>query len=67
MTIWQGQMRRSRLLASTSSLVRRVLGHSSIETTTRAYAGTETAAAMRHYDKTVERLRRQPAPARGKR
>ena len=43
-------------------LVRRVLGHTSIETTTRAYAGTETAAAVRHYDRTIERLRRREAP-----
>jgi integrase len=43
-------------------VVRRVLGHESIETTTRAYAGTETAAAVRHYDRTIERLRRQEAP-----
>ncbi|MDN3568489.1 hypothetical protein QWZ14_29275, partial [Paeniroseomonas aquatica] len=41
--------------------------HTSIETTTRAYAGTESAAAVRHYDKTLERLRAQPvAPQRGR-
>jgi integrase len=46
-------------------VMRRVLGHTSIATTTRAYAGTESAAAVRHYDKVVERLRDRPglAPA----
>ncbi len=45
-------------------LMRRAPGHRSIETTARAYASTETVAAIGHYDKTVERLRRQPSPSR---
>jgi integrase len=43
-------------------LIRLVHGHSSVETTTRSYCGTETAAAMRHFDEHVLRLRRQPSP-----
>lgn len=37
---------------------RRILGHRSIETTTRFYAGTETAAASRHFDDEILKLRR---------
>jgi integrase len=40
-------------------LIRLVHGHSSVETTTRSYCGTETAAAMRHFDEHVLRLRGQ--------
>ena len=36
---------------------RRVLGHSSIDTTTRHYAGAETGAAIRLWDENVLRLR----------
>ena len=38
-------------------LVRRLLGHCSMETTTRFYTGLETAAAVRHYDKIRQALR----------
>lgn len=38
-------------------VVRRVLGHRSMDTTTRHYAGMETAAAARHYDQTILGLR----------
>ena len=47
---------------------RRVLGHRSMETTTRFYAGMETAAASRHFDEEILKLRSelrgpgQPAP-----
>ena len=44
--------------------VRRLLGHSSIATTTNFYAGSETAAAVRHYDEVVLRLRERPAAER---
>jgi hypothetical protein len=37
--------------------VRRLLGHKSIETTIRFYAGMEVAEAVRHYDKHVANLR----------
>jgi integrase len=43
-------------------VIRLVHGHTSVDTTTRAYCGTETAAAMRHFDEHVLRLRRQPPP-----
>lgn len=43
-------------------LIRLVHGHASVETTTRSYCGTETAAAMRHFDEHVLRLRSQPPP-----
>jgi integrase len=36
---------------------RRVLGHRSIETTTTFYTGCETAAAVRHFDETILKLR----------
>ena len=51
-------------------VVRLIHGHSSVDTTTRAYCGTETPAAMRHFDDFVLRLRRQappPSPRRGRR
>jgi len=37
--------------------VRRQLGHRSMETTLRAYAGMEAAAASRHFDATILKLR----------
>ncbi len=36
---------------------RRILGHRSVDTTTRFYAGMETAAASRHYDEQILILR----------
>lgn len=39
-------------------VVRRLLGHRSMDTTLSFYAGQETAAATRHYDDTVLKLRR---------
>jgi hypothetical protein len=38
-------------------VVRRVLGHKSIDTTTSYYTGLETAAAVRHFDRTILTLR----------
>jgi integrase len=38
-------------------VVRRVLGHRSIDTTTAFYTGLETKAAVTHFDKTILRLR----------
>jgi integrase len=38
-------------------VVRRVLGHRSIDTTTAFYTGLETAAAVRHFDATILKLR----------
>jgi integrase len=43
-------------------VIRLIHGHISVDTTTRAYCGTETAAAMRHFDAHVLRLRRQAPP-----
>ncbi len=37
---------------------RRILGHRSMDTTTRFYAGMETAAASRHFDEQILKLRR---------
>jgi hypothetical protein len=34
-------------------VVRRVLAHRSIDTTTGFYTGLETPAAVRHFDKTI--------------
>lgn len=42
-------------------VVRRVLGHRSIETTTSYYTGSETASAVRHFDATLLRLRNSEA------
>jgi integrase len=42
-------------------VVRRVLGHRSIDTTTAHYTGLETAAAARHFDDTILSLRRKLA------
>ena len=39
-------------------VVRRVLGHRSIDTTTAFYTGLETPAAVRHFDETILHLRR---------
>jgi integrase len=44
-------------------VARRVLGHKSITTTIEFYAGLETAAAVRHFDKTILRLRSTCKPA----
>jgi integrase len=41
-------------------VVRRVLGQRSINTTLRFYTGLETAAAVRHFDGTILRLRKEP-------
>ena len=38
-------------------VVRRVLAHRRMETTTRHYTGLETAAAARHFDQVILRLR----------
>jgi len=43
-------------------VIRLVHGHRSVETTTQFYCGTETSAAMRHYDEHVLKLREQFAP-----
>lgn len=46
-------------------VVRRVLGHKKMDTTTNHYAGAETKAATRHFDDVVFGLRRDTAaPAR---
>ena len=42
-------------------VVRRVLGHRSIETTMSYYTGMETAAAVRHFDATILKLRGERA------
>ena len=38
-------------------VVRRVLGHRSIDTTTKFYTGHETGQAVRHFDQTILQLR----------
>jgi integrase len=40
-------------------VARRVLGHRSIQTTTTFYAGHESAAAARQYDKVILKLRQK--------
>ncbi|MEQ9640309.1 MAG: site-specific integrase [Alphaproteobacteria bacterium] len=45
-------------------VVRRLLGHSSMDTTVRAYTGLEGAAAARHFDAVIEDVRQRVAPAR---
>jgi len=45
-------------------VVRRVLGHRSMNTTVRFYTGMETAAAARHFDQTILDLRREAAGVR---
>jgi integrase len=42
-------------------LIRRLLGHVSIETTIAFYTGLETAAAVRHFDATILKLREEGA------
>ena len=39
-------------------VIRRVLGHRSINTTTSFYTGFETAAAVRHFDAVILQLRK---------
>jgi hypothetical protein len=46
-------------------VVRHLLGHRSIATTIKFYAGMETSAALRHYDVVILE-RRQPAAAGSK-
>ena len=48
-------------------IVRRTLGHRSIDTTNAFYTGLETAAAVRHFDETILSLRRQNSAPRHKR
>jgi integrase len=48
-------------------VVRRTLGHRSIDTTNAFYTGLETAAAVRHFDETILRLRQDTSMARYKR
>jgi integrase len=43
-------------------VVRRLLGHRSIETTIRFYAGMEVAEAIRHYDCHIAKRRMQTVP-----
>jgi integrase len=45
-------------------VVRRLLGHKSIDTTTRFYAGMEVSEAIRHYDKHIESRRAELAEAK---
>jgi hypothetical protein len=40
-------------------VVRLLNGHKSVETTTRYYCGTESAAALAHYDEHVLKLRKK--------
>ena len=47
-------------------VVRRVLGHRSMDTTVDAYTGLESAAAMRHFDQQILTLRRD-VPGKGRR
>ena len=42
-------------------VVRRVLGHTDIKTTTDFYAGAEGTAAARHFDQTILGLRKRTA------
>jgi integrase len=44
-------------------VVRRLLGHKSIETTLRFYAGMEVSAAVRHYDTLIQNRRLTTLPA----
>jgi integrase len=51
--------------AGAYEVVRRVLGHRSADTTISYYTGLETAAAVRHFDDAILKLRgddRPPAP-----
>jgi integrase len=40
-------------------VVRRTLGHTSLDTTSRFYAGQETGRSIRHFDRTILKLREQ--------
>jgi integrase len=48
-------------------VVRRALGHRSIDTTNAFYTGLETAAAIRHFDEVILRLRRDSSTGGHKR
>jgi integrase len=48
-------------------VVRQVLRHRSIETTTSFYAGAETRSAGAHYAAVIDKLRTQPTPAQPRR
>ena len=48
-------------------IVRRLLGHRSIDTTLRFYAGMEHAEAVRHFDRHVEQRRADVRPTRRRR
>jgi integrase len=43
-------------------VIRRVLGHKKMETTTNAYTGLETRAAVRHFDAVIEARRKAVRP-----
>ena len=43
-------------------VMRRVLGHRSISTTSQFYAGFETARSVRHFDEVILRLRHKAGP-----
>ena len=45
-------------------VVRRVLGHRSIDTTTASYTGFETKAAARHFDEIILKRRRSALPTK---
>ena len=45
-------------------VVRRVLGHASIDTTTRFYTGFETKAAAHHFDEVILNLRKNAVPGK---
>jgi integrase len=47
------------------SIVSRVLGHRSIDTTTRFYTGFEAKAAAKHFDKTILDLRKDKSGEKG--
>lgn len=40
-------------------VVRRTLGHTSMDTTSKFYAGQETGRSLRHYDRTILKLREE--------
>jgi hypothetical protein len=48
-------------------IVRQLLGHRSIDTTLRFYAGMEAAEAVRHFDRHVEQRRAEARPTRPRR
>jgi len=47
------------------AVVAHVLGHKSLNTTKKYYTGMETAAAFRHFDKTIMDLRNRIRPSKG--